>query len=181
MARSNKTGTIMWRICPWCQTEFPVCRGRFPSGTGIKPYRQTHCSKSCSNQRRTKRPVAKQLSPTDAAYLAGIIDGEGSIVRLRRYEPGSLRGVSRHTWRLVVVNTDQDLIEWCRAATGCGSIADKPRIRERHKPCWTWQCYAWNALVVLKQVRPYMKIKAAKATTAIADLEVLVKRSVPFS
>ncbi|MGH8618677.1 MAG: LAGLIDADG family homing endonuclease, partial [Burkholderiales bacterium] len=62
---------------------------------------------------------AAVLSPTDAAYLAGLIDGEGTIGLTRRH---------RNDQRQVVVsisNTERPLLEWVLLTVGAGKITGK--------------------------------------------------------
>lgn len=144
-------------VCLWCRVAFPV------GGRGRPRRTQPYCSKRCSNRARGKHGVAQTMEPTDAAYLAGIVDGEGSIVRIKKQN-------GRDVWRLVVVNTDLDLLNWCRETTGCGAVTVKALAGERNKASWTWQCYADNTCRVLEQLRPYLKIKAWRADDALAEL-----------
>lgn len=99
---------------------------------------------------------------TDLAYLAGIIDGEGSI--FRRVP------LPRRKWGVEVANTDVGLIEWLAGLGG--------RVRVEHRiggrTVYHWQVYARRDMVeLLTAVRPYMRIKAARAGEALGELLAL--------
>jgi hypothetical protein len=101
---------------------------------------------------------ALEMSSTDAAWLAGFIDGEGSIVS---YIGGKYDSVC---WRISVCNTDTDAIEKCAAVTGTGKIkkASEPK-NDRHKQQWYWIVNAKRDIhAILNQIRPYTVIKSDK-------------------
>ena len=60
--------------------------------------------------------TVKTLTPVDAAYMAGLIDGEGTVTLSRRH---------RNDQRQLVVsiaNTEPGLLEWALATAGAGKI-----------------------------------------------------------
>ena len=116
----------------------------------------------------------------ERAYLAGIVDGEGSVVCTKHRDNPS--------WRLVVVNTQLDLLNWCVDVTAVGSIHKKnfDTNLKQNFTCYTWSCYSKKAGSVLRQIIPYMLLKRTKAQIALHDINVLqaqiaaTKRDVPF-
>jgi len=97
---------------------------------------------------------------TDLAYLAGIIDGEGSIYIQRRLVEGSWDYFARFQ----VVNTDATLIKWLHATFG-GHIYEKKRSAPppHWKPQYEW--YTNRGLLdrLLPLITPYLKIKRLHA------------------
>ena len=108
----------------------------------------------------------KVMSLTDAAYLAGIIDGEGSV---GVWKNGVYRIAAVH-----VANTDKGLMVWLRRTVGKAGYLH-PKLDDgfgRTKPCYDWSVQAQiDVLSLLKQVAPYMVIKRNKAQKAIEFLE----------
>lgn len=156
------------KFCGWCGKEFLVARRNYDKDSGVKLPRTKFCNRSCSNRNRYKiNDKLKNFGETDAAYLAGIIDGEGSIIRLKR-KNGSI------SYRVVVVNTDWPMLEWITDTTGVGSLNTKPRQEEGHKPCWYWVVNAQTARQILERCYPYMIIKKDKAKKAIDHLQGIV-------
>ena len=84
------------------------------------------------------------------AYIAGIIDGEGSI---------SIRPNGHPT--LIVVNTDRTVMELLASWAGFGNIRE--RDRSPHKTIFQWELSGEKAQQVLRRVLPFLIIKKAKA------------------
>ena len=144
-----------------------ICSKKFETG-GRAGKRTLYCSRVCQAKGRMHTSKVKTMTITDAAYLAGLIDGEGSILI-------SSKRQMRNTWRLQISNNDFGLLEWCKEITGCGSI-----IRKKHdNPKWAdagyWACYSWNARKIIKQLMPYLKIanKIKRAESLIAELDAI--------
>jgi len=92
------------------------------------------------------------LSPTDAAYIAGIVDGEGSIVLCRRR--------STVTLMVLVTNTDFALLRWLQTMIGVGFVWEaKPRKGWARKPIGYYRCQGDGAFSLLMQLSPYLRIK----------------------
>lgn len=70
--------------------------------------------------------VCRQLSREDAAYLAGLIDGEGTIALSRKH-----LGVERQLV-LSISSTEIELLEW---AVGHRGRQDHPQTNRRRAPC----------------------------------------------
>lgn len=61
-----------------------------------------------------KKPLV--LSATDAAYLAGLVDGEGTIGLTHRHAHENRQLV------LSIANTEAGILQWVRERTGIGKI-----------------------------------------------------------
>jgi hypothetical protein len=93
-----------------------------------------------------------KLSDTEAAYAAGILDGEGSIYFSRNR-------TSRWPSPIVsVASTDRELLEWLRFRVG-GSIVQKRTYQPQHAVSYDWKLTDRRALEFLKIVRPFLAIK----------------------
>lgn len=148
------------RVCMWCGQEFESV-----SSAGA---RISFCSRSCQAYAHTKLPLCKALSATDAAYLAGILDGEGyiGIHDRRSTRPRS----SRPSICVDVGNTSRELIDWLHRVTGTGTITgDRLHPDPKNKPMWYWRVGSLSALSVLQQALPYMLIKQGQALAAIVS------------
>ena len=153
------------RTCGQCGTAFLV------GGRGRPQRKQRYCSNRCAALLRYHVPTARKFTKLEAAYLAGLIDGEGSILVVQRRE-------QRNTWRLSISNTYRPVIEWCRAVTGVGSLVSIPKrhLNPKHADCWVWQCYSWNAAQTLQQTLPFMTIKREKAETLLGEMGYIKNR-----
>ena len=113
-----------------------------------------------------------RLRIEQAAYLAGLIDGEGTVT-LTRMHP-------RENQRLVVSisNNDVTLLLFVKTAIGAGKITTKRTYSERHARSFTYQISSRQALDVLRQVAPLLKTyKAKRAKLALADYLRLTPRN----
>ena len=94
-----------------------------------------------------------------AAYIAGLADGEGSFILFRRpYGVGM---------RLTLTSTNRRVLDWLVETTGVGSIVQQRRASEKHSQCWIWQVNAQAAATVIRQIRPYLVIKPDQADLAL--------------
>jgi hypothetical protein len=114
----------------------------------------------------------RPLTKTQAAYIAGIIDGEGSITICRRTNPAGVHGMKRGCYHRLLLTTNmthKKTIVWLRAATGLGSVYPARNASQKnHKPSWKWDVWSREALQVLKAVKPYLITKTRQADAAIA-------------
>ena len=104
-----------------------------------------------------KNSDARQMSSTEAAWLAGFIDGEGTVCS---YRGG--RGGKYQSWILSVTNTNLASLEYCRAITGVGSVRSKRRhnVPEHWKQSYQWQVTAQREIIdVLRQIVGFLQIK----------------------
>ena len=98
---------------------------------------------------RPRQDLRIVLSETEKAYIAGIVDGEGTV---------SIGFTSTHCARVYVANTNMKLIEWLQRRVG-GRIKTVPRSHPNHKTVYYWRPSHRLALVLLGEIRPYLVIK----------------------
>lgn len=98
--------------------------------------------------------------PVDAAYLAGFIDGEGSIMLVARTTGGA------HL-RVTIANTDRPILDWVADVTGVGQTYLQRDATEKHKAGYAWRVAGDGAESLLLQIRPFLRIKARQADLAL--------------
>lgn len=141
-------------ICLWCRREFPHRPGKV----------RTFCSNSCRLPgKRLSHGHSKKLNEEDEGYLAGIVDGEGTITFARTRKQIQVR--------LIIPNTHLPLLAWILEATGVGSV--HTRTRGKSKPLGAWTVFEGTAVTVLRQIEPYLLIKGPQARLAIEAFEFL--------
>ncbi len=103
---------------------------------------------------------------TTDGYLAGIIDGEGSIGIARKK---SKRSVGGYTYNITVsvVNTDRPLIDWLLHTTGVGHVSDHMDERAGYKPAWIWSVWSREAERLLIRVLDFLVVKRSRADLAL--------------
>ena len=95
------------------------------------------------------------MKPTDAAYLAGFIDGEGSIYAQQH-------GNGAYTIVLRITNTEQDVLEWAARMLG-GKVYAHPAGKAHWKSGYQLWVGQKPLARVLPDVLPYMKVKHRQA------------------
>lgn len=106
-----------------------------------------------------KKKKIKQLSNVDAAYLAGLIDGEGTVALSHSNSNHRSPSVS-------IANTDYTLVEWPMQITGVGFICKKgtaTKKKSHHLDSYIYAVHYDNALELLGQIYPYLKNKSKRA------------------
>lgn len=98
-------------------------------------------------------------------YLAGIIDGEGSLI------------TDHHgRWRIHVVNTDIHLVDWLKQIGGKAYLRSA-RGRLGKRPIYAWVVDAQREVEeILRAVSPYMRIKHDKARRALRDIKAVATK-----
>lgn len=142
------------RTCETCGGEYEV------GGRTGRLRTSRFCSRAHARAARWRTgSTASVLNLAQAAYLAGIVDGEGSIILYRRGRGASLR--------LAVASTDTRLLDWCVATTGVGGFLMKPRANPNHKASGQWACNSQAAESVISQLEPFLVIKREQAALAL--------------
>jgi hypothetical protein len=96
----------------------------------------------------------------DLAYLAALLDGEGSVTIAKN---------PRNTVRVAITNVDVPLMKWLESIGG--GVSARRKIVKRQQ-CYVWQLYGrLDIKAFLDAVVPYMRIKKQKAQDAIALLK----------
>lgn len=93
----------------------------------------------------------KTLTEVEAAYLAGIIDGEGTVTLTRRNKD------NQRQLAVTISSTDRNLLEYVLDIVGAGKITNKTMSRSNHSPAFTYQLYNRQALTLLKRVAPFLR------------------------
>jgi len=96
------------------------------------------------------------MSPCEAAWVAGIVDGEGSItIRTKPYLGGKRYQVAT----LSLCNTDTELLARVVEFTGIGRVGFNLRVNHKRKEVWRWQTDQRQAAAVVEQLLPWLTCK----------------------
>ena len=100
------------------------------------------------------------MNATDAAYIAGLFDGEGSVT-YKKYKEKKKSGTYK-CWRIVmeISMTNYSVLVWLVEVLGCGTLRKKPR--KGHKMQYRWRCCFKDAYYVALVLWPYAHIKLPK-------------------
>ena len=118
----------------------------------------------------------KQISQTDAAYIAGIIDGEGTISLTRRHKN------ENRQLEISVANTEMPLLNYLLETIGTGRITKKKTYNKRHTPSATYLVSNRQALSLLEQIFPFLlTYKRHRAKVVLRDYLRLTPRNGKYS
>ena len=110
----------------------------------------------------------RTLQPTAAAYIAGLIDGEGTITLSRRHAN------ERRQLVVSIVSTEPEILEWVLHEIDAGKLTRKRTVSPRHAPSFTYSISNRQALELLRQVVPYLRsyerIRAGMAVSHYVSL-----------
>jgi hypothetical protein len=115
-----------------------------------------------------KKPEVRRFKKWESAWLAAIIDGEGSV---------GLYDYGREGRRVQIQmgNSDEHLVLRMREVIGCGTFVFRTNIHKSHKgrkPMYQFALKGSNRCYwVLKQVLPFLITKKDKASAIISELE----------
>lgn len=107
-----------------------------------------------------------RLHETERAYLAGIIDGEGSIMVIHHKACPPMHKWEFWVLRVLVVNTDRRLIDWLIARFG-GWCATARSKNPKWKDTYHWKLDSKRAHPVLAAAMPYLLLKRKQAELAL--------------
>ena len=97
------------------------------------------------------------MKDTDIAWVAGIIDGEGSV-------SGTWINKEHTRWKPVIAvdNTDLPIIETLVSLFG-GSVVKKKKVIEHHRQCYTWRVHGTDQIIsFLETILPYMRVESKR-------------------
>jgi|GEM_PF-5722172 len=114
-----------------------------------------------------------KLTPTQRAYIAGILDSDGCISISRSWARGMAYSIS-----ISVANTKVEILNWLQETTGLGEVkvfdcaTQKMRWnRPNLKTLYIWRLFSNNIRIVLPQVVKYLVGKREQGEIMIKWLE----------
>jgi hypothetical protein len=94
--------------------------------------------------------ATSELAAADAAYIAGLIDGEGTITLSRRPQ-------DRRQLVVSIANTERPLLDFVLERTGAGKITRKRTSAAHHTPSYCYSIANRQALALVAQLQPYLR------------------------
>lgn len=115
-------------------------------------------------------------SDTDLAYLAGIIDGEGTITIGRAPRNNTKHRVPYHIPHVKVCNTNKELIDWIHAKFG-GRMNNTRQANAKWSTLYyiRWNC--GKARDLLEAILPYLRVKKLQGTIVLEFIKRMNKKS----
>ena len=114
------------------------------------------------------------MTETEKAYIAGIIDGEGSIM-LQRIHKNEYPSPC-----VSIASTSLELLNWLKKTIGKGMIISKKNYNpEVHKDCYSYVLRRNDAIKLIDEICPYLVIdsKKKRAKLIIEKYKALTPRN----
>jgi hypothetical protein len=119
-----------------------------------------------------KKPQTRELSSEAAAYIAGLIDGEGTITLTRLHINENRRLV------VSIANTERQLLQFVLDQVGAGKITRKRTTSEHHTASYCYAVSSGQALALLTNVMPNLRTyKRHRAELALKHYKALTPRN----
>lgn len=104
--------------------------------------------------------------PAVRAYMAGLLDGEGTIY---------IERAKKRVVHVAIYNTHEPTMQWLASWGGSCTIRTRNGALGS-RPIWIWQVAARQDCVhVLQALRPFLRIKAERADRALAALREVMR------
>mgnify|MGYP001463576774 FL=1 len=115
------------------------------------------------------------MTEAEAAYIAGLFDGEGTIT-YKKYKEKKTKG-TYDCWRISmeIAMTDRSVLVWLTDVLGCGTLNKKPR-KNGHKMQYRWRCVFRDAFHVCCILFPFAHVKLGKIQQVIEHYSTIQKK-----
>ena len=157
----------------------PLSKDRDQLSRRLHQLRPRHFAGAFYFAKEARMPACRtvaHLSPTDTAYIAGLIDGEGTITLSRKH-----RNENRQL-SVSISNTEIGLLEYVLETVGAGKITRKRTSQAHHTPSFTYAISNRQALSLLEQIHPYLKTyKSDRSALVLQKYIALTPRNGKYS
>ncbi len=108
------------------------------------------------------------ISNIDAAYIAGLIDGDGSILLSKRHKADNRQLV------ISISNNDRNLLDSISNIVGAGKITTKRTTSVKHEQNFTYSISNRQAITLLEHIETHLKTYKKKRARLILDEYIAV-------
>ena len=139
-----------------------------------------YCSMSCFSISQSSRANhgKKILTETQKAYIAGFMDGEGTITISKARNKAKTAHIKEFNLRpfIILGNSNKEVVEWLCDTTGLGMIYGGGKPFKKHwSVIWRWQVTSNQARELLNDILPYLIVKKEEAELALS-LPIMISR-----
>lgn len=116
--------------------------------------------------------MQENLTVQEAAWLAGYIDGDGSVC-LNKSTQATRRPI------LIIDSCDSEILRYVISIAG-GSLVAKKKYKDHHRQTWTWRLTGAKQVInLLAQLTPYLRcdFKRMRAEMLVAEWQDTSKRN----
>ena len=95
------------------------------------------------------------------AWLAGLVDGEGTITIARNKMKGRNKDLFRPI--LCITNSSLELLQCCKTTTDLGEIYKQKKQTSHHRQVYRWRVSDGKAVSIVIEIKPYLIAKRRQA------------------
>jgi len=110
------------------------------------------------------------LEEVEKAYLAGIVDGEGTVTLMKHHKNET------HIPFVGIANNNLELLKWTKSLIG-GNICSKKKRLPHHKDSYVLNIRQDRALRFLGEIKQYLIIKRKQAELITAKYKSVTHRA----
>ena len=125
-------------------------------------YRITDAGRAALRNPDTLNKYRITQSPTELAYLAGLIDGEGCICVFPSRGKTNGKIYPRGRPIINIANTHEGVLRWVERVAG-GRVYQRKELQSGWRPVCVWESGWQHARMVLEACAPYLIIKRRQA------------------
>ena len=114
------------------------------------------------------------MNQVEKAYLAGIVDGEGTVTLSRHHKNETPAPC------VSVANNDLRLLKWIKNRVG-GVIVTKKKYKIHHNDSYAWSIRQDRAIRFLKEIKQYLIIKKQQAELITKSYKMVTHRAGKYS
>jgi len=111
------------------------------------------------------------LEETEKAYIAGIVDGEGTVTLTKHHKNET------PTPRISVSNNNLELLKWLRTKVGGGVIVSKKKSKPYHSNSYVWYVQQDRGLRFLGEIRKHLIVKKPQADLILEKYKSVTHRA----
>jgi len=115
-------------------------------------------------------------------YIAGFVDGEGTITISKEKTHSSRRGFTYGVY-FCVSNTNRELLQLMCNTVSVGYVARSNRNRNfpRRKEIFHWSAHRRKAAALIQKLLPHLYLKGAQAELALKYQEAIIQGHQPLT
>ena len=110
------------------------------------------------------------MDEVEKAYLAGIIDGEGTVTLMKHHKNET------PTPYVSVANNNLGLLQWIKNRIG-GTICSKKKRLPHHNDSYAWSVRQDRAIRLLNEIKSYLIIKRPQADLITEQYKLVTHRA----
>lgn len=112
------------------------------------------------------------MSEVEKAYIAGILDGEGTITLTKKHKNQT------PSPQISVSNNSLALLQWIQSKVGCGRMVPKKKRSEHHNQSYIWYLdNVQKGIAFLNEIKDFLRLKRRQAELIVDNYKRVTPRN----